>query len=335
MASPSVTVMLNTVRLTDKYREDRDTLLCIADDLAKQSFTDFEFVAVDGLQPYRADTFKNSKYPFPITHVAPRASRMVRDHRVAISAYKNTGIMHARGELILTVDDCCWLDSNYVQRCWDTWSKEKLMLAALSWPINAPTFNDNRRRSLGTDGRCVGSRDSHHTPPMYGFASFSTEAALNANGYDEMMDGSQGLEDIEMGIRLQRGGARLVLDARHVVRTGPSSTPWDERLFPPGVDRFIKCCQSTLKIQIQRNLTHANKDAWGPGEWAQMTPCRWFTRLGNPLMDMPEGNRCNAQGATCAYPTTLAVQEHPELHTMRDEPSIFDLRALRAEALGL
>ena len=330
---PAISCVLNTVRATDAYREDRDVLLCVADDLAKQTFKDFELVAVDGLHPFRAETFQNSPYPFPIRHVAPRQTRMVKDQRVAISAYKNTGIMYSQGELILTLDDCCWIDDSYLQRCWDAWSREKTRLAAMVWPSNAPVFQDGRRHLLDGQGKCVGPRDGGHTPPMYGFASFSTEAALAVNGYDEMMDGSQGLEDVDMGIRLQKAGFRIGLDARHIIRTGPSSTPWDTRLFPEGGERIVKCCQSSLRIQLGRNLPRANETPWGPAEWSKLTPCGFFNAQGNPEFNEP-AKKCRVHGMLCAYPDTFAIREHPGLQGLKDEPPVFNLRQLRDEALS-
>ena len=324
MIMPAITVMLNTVRHTDAFRDSRDAVLCVADDMAAQTFRDFELVVVDGIHAYRPDLFKTHTYPFSVTHVGPRQTPMVRDGRVAISAYKNTGIAHARGELLLTVDDCCWIDHEYLQRCWTSWSRDRVMLAAMAWAIQVPELPDGRKAMLDTDGKCVGSKDHPHTPPMYGFASFSLEAALAVNGYDEMMDGSQGLEDIDMGIRLQKAGFRIGLDIRHCIRTGPSSTPWDERIFPPYIDKVVKCCQSTLRLQLERNLVRANDVVWGSSQWSRLTPC---------YLKGPQ-NKCNAHGMDCAYPDSFSVREHPGLETLRREPPSFDLRRLRQETLA-
>lgn len=47
---------------------------------------------------------------------------------------------------------------------------------------------------------------------FYGYVSYSLEAALKVNGYDELFDGDKGLTDCDLGSRLKMAGYRLALD---------------------------------------------------------------------------------------------------------------------------
>lgn len=326
MIDRDITVLCNTVRDVDPFRGGRDVLLCIADDLRAQTMPHdrFEFVAVDGLQPYRAAELAPAfaSMPYRVTHVPPRQTAMVREGRCAISAYKNTGVVHARGQLVVCVDDHCTLDPGYLERAWTAWSCDHVMLAALSALDDGEgglKLNDSRTIYLDADGKCVGPVNGNPmVPPQYGFCAVPLEAILAVNGWDEMFDGSQGIEDADFGVRLQQAGYRVALDRAHVVRLGEHSTAWDPRIFPPGVAQVIKCCQSTWRIQLGRGHVRANEHPWTVAEWAKMTPC--YLAL---------GRTCSLHRGGCAYADSHAVHEHAGLAVLKDNPPVFDLRELR------
>lgn len=314
-----VTVTMNTVRENDAFA-GRHVLRTIADQLRAQTFDlgQLELVIVDGLQVYRPDVFKDHDYPFRIVHVAPRSSPMVRDRRCAICAYKNTAIAHARGQLLVTMDDGGEFDPEYVTRCWDAW-QEGLCLSAM-WQ------GDTRHQYLGSAVRCIGPRHGNvGTPPMYGYAAFPLCSALDVNGYDEFFDGSQGLEDIDMGIRLQQAGCHLVLDRRHTVGLGGSSPPWSPRLFADKAeDRIVKCCRTTFVLQRTANRIRANEVAWSDAIWAKVTP-RCYLLQGD--------GRCADHKQPCPYRGGCADVVQPGLQALRHEPPIFDLRTERLKVL--
>ena len=321
-----VTVMCNTVRDVDPYRGGQDVLRCIAADLWAQTMpaSDFEFIAVDGLYPYRADALRLAfaASSFRVTHIGPRQTAMVQDHRVAIAAYKNSGVVRARGELVVCVDDHCTLDPHYLERAWAAWHRDGVMLAALSAfadETGGVRINDSRVIYLDSNGRCVGPRGGDTAiPPQYGFCAVPLEAILAVNGWDEYFDGSQGIEDADFGIRLQKAGYRVGLDRAHFVKLNGDSTPHDARLFPSGSSPIVKCCQSTARIQWGRGHVRANTYPWDSVEWAKMTPCY-----------LARGRKCSLSGLDCAYPDTFAVHEHEGLVALRNNPPVFDLREMR------
>ena len=49
---------------------------------------------------------------------------------------------------------------------------------------------------------------------FYGYSSTSLEAMLKINGYDSNLDGVKGLEDVDLGMRLEKLGYKFVLDKR-------------------------------------------------------------------------------------------------------------------------
>ena len=325
MIDRHVSVTLNTVRDVDPWRGGKDVVLCLAEDLAAQTMPhhEIEMVVVDGLYAYRAAELEPelAKMPFRVTHVPPRPTAMVRDGRVAISAYKNTAAVHARGRLLVCTDDLSTLDPGYVARAWTAWNSEHLLLAALTARMDGE-LNDSRTMFLGPGGRCVGPlRGNVMEPPQYGFCAVPMEAVLRVNGWDEYYDGGQGLEDADFGIRLQKAGYRVALDTRHRVRLSPSSTGWDKRLFPGPVE-IVHCCQTTFRIQLEAGHVRANARAWSEKEWGYVAPrCRHLV-----------SDRCGLNGHLCPYLGVSSDREHPSLRLLRSEPPIFDLGELRRQA---
>lgn len=337
-----MSVVLNTVR-GDEAFGGRSVLKSIADDLATQSVKDFEFIAVDGLHPHRHETFYEHGYPFRIMHVPPKDCAMVREKRCAISAYKNTGFAHARGELVLTIDDGCRLDPEFLSRCWKAWEERRGLLSALyvgvdanGAPIPDKGARDSRSVYLDADGRCLGGGNPS-TPPMHGFTAIPIQAIICVNGYDEMFDGSRGLEDIEMGIRLQKAGYKIMLDRAHTIELYPQG-PWSEKVF--GTNRLehgilaqgerveslavdstnIKCCQTTLQIQLGLGRPKANAQPWSAAEWGKVTP-RCFL--------LTNENRCSLNQHKCPHVGSCSDREHPGLAALKNEPPIFDMANLR------
>lgn len=128
---PKISVLLCTARPPQSYIEhpEWDCLGKIVDDLSKQTFKDFELIIVDGLHAHR----EAPKADFPIYHIPPRETLWTRNKKVAICAYRNTGLAIARGELVVNLDDCCELGPEHLACYWRAWSVHNICLAAC-WP---------------------------------------------------------------------------------------------------------------------------------------------------------------------------------------------------------
>jgi len=317
MTTPLVSLLLCTVRDSDAYRErpEWDCIGKVVEDLAAQvDAPPFELVIVDGLIGHSrrslndviVDAIGERPMPFAIRHVPPRlGSPWVRMRKVAISAYRNTGIAACRGELILNLDDCCVLPPNYVATFWKAW-KENMVCLGMCWP--------NRG-----DARRPGP-----TPMVYGFGSYPRELALEVNGYDEAYDGGQGLEDADWSLRLSAAGLRQALV--HLPgfdiepQTGHSS-------LAINMERpIVKCCnQAWQSCRVQRDIRVANlAENWRHPEIELLVgPCPHL-----------HGEQCGHHGdeERCAYlGAGFATALDPEATAIFDEPPVLDLRELREE----
>lgn len=132
----SISVIMSTAR--DNYPilglPNVHMLQPTIESLKIQSFKDFEFVLVDGLYHLRSNLFSDkekggifdkSKLPFSIEHI-PIEHNDRFNHRFPMDNRRwnvcgslNTGIIHAKGELIVRLDDCCEFDSEYLKKFWE------------------------------------------------------------------------------------------------------------------------------------------------------------------------------------------------------------------------
>ena len=224
--------------------EDTHILAPLMESLKIQTYKNFELIVVDGLYEYRKNMFEGEPFcasdnDFPIVHIPVDSNhRFWLDRKRGFAAgAMNTGIIHARGELIVKIDDCCQFGEDYLQRIWDYYSKQGLFVLSLYTKYNAgeqayytdeimkmkPKYEpgktydektmvrDSRWETVHKFGTMLG-----HKNWFYGYSSFSTEAALLVNGFDETFDGDEyvTLVDVDMGIRLWNAGFvnKFILD---------------------------------------------------------------------------------------------------------------------------
>jgi glycosyltransferase involved in cell wall biosynthesis len=210
--------------------------------LEKQTFREFELIIVDSLYPAKKEWIEERKWSFPIKYVPPHPNhRFWLDRGLwNVAGMLNTALLYAEGELIVRLDDCSEIpDVNYLQKLWDAYKNGFFALtmhvrynAGKPARINEEYFEkgyearyaksfetedikallerlygkngivkDTRWQTVERHGRMV-------APPewFYGFSSFSLEAALKVNGFNEQCDGQKGLEDVEFGERLAIAG---------------------------------------------------------------------------------------------------------------------------------
>jgi len=229
--------------------------------LKNQSFKDFEFIIIDGLYDFRKELFKGKpfhgdKLPFSVNHI-PIEHNSKFNHRFWMDNRRwnvcgtlNTGIIHAKGELIVRIDDCSEFESDYLKKFWEGYESGYFPMAMHIKYLNGipeklnkdnkdkVNFSDNfgteardslLKKSYGESGLVRDSRyeqtlknGGRMTAPCdwhYGYSSISLEVALKVNGYDELFDGDKSLEDVDFGSRLEIAGYKnkTLVDVNHQV----------------------------------------------------------------------------------------------------------------------
>jgi len=210
--------------------------------LAKQTFTDFELIIVDALYGQRRGMHDFSNLPFSVKHIPPdpRHSFWLKKGLWNVCGMLNTAILHAEGDLIVRLDDCCEFEEWYLQRFWEEYqsgwfpmamhirynsgeparvTKEYFEEGYEAKYAQMPTEDRGTllKRIYGENGIVRDTRwptvEKHgrmKAPPewFYGYSSFSLEAALKVNGFNELFDGTKGQEDQDLGVRLALAGYR-------------------------------------------------------------------------------------------------------------------------------
>ena len=262
--------------------------------LRKQNFKDFEFIVVDAFHEERPDMF--SSHPFPVKHVPidPRHRFWLDRGRWGVCGQLNTALLHAEGELIVRVDDCSEFDEEFLARFWGAYESGLWALAmhirflkgkparlneeyleegyesqyAEKW--DAVDRGELLQKLYGEDGLIrdsrydqVKSRGGKMIAPynwMYGYSSFTLEAALKVNGFDELFDGDKSLEDVDFGSRLEMAGYRNIfsLDVEHQC-IEHEHKPIPERLIPSG-QKAIKCNYAILSNNRKHHFFKANTE---------------------------------------------------------------------------
>lgn len=261
--APKVSLLLCTVRpSTNAYLEHPDwhPIGKVIEFLNEQTFKDFELVVVDGLWHERRNEVAALKANFPVLHGPPRQSCIwVQKKMVAISCYRNTGIVNTSGELIANLDDCCVLPRNYVETIWEGW-RQYGVAVAMTWP--------HRR-----DSRMPGL--VRYAGQVFGFGSYPAALACKLNGYDESFDGAQGLEDMDWSRRLFNAGLKQGLVSLPDFDIPPQG-PHDPRVI--NKDKPIcKCCnQAWNTAHVWRDTQIANRiELWPEEALARLVgPCR-------------------------------------------------------------
>lgn len=314
--------------------------------LEKQSFRDFEVIVVDALYPSKREWIEKHKWSFPVKYVPPRANHRFWLERGLwnVAGMLNTALLHAEGELIVRMDDCSEApDSNYLQKFWDAYEKGYFALAMHTRYRNGKQayYNseyekegyefqretETRREILknfykpgepvrDTRWPTVEAKGKMTAPPewFYGFSSFSLEAALKINGFNELFDGCKGQEDQDFGIRLAMNGYKgvflldkdlWVIEHEHLPCTVKSPDPF-------------KCNYGIIQYSQLKGLWRAN--SWS----LSLEDCEWIRRNICPKCGNYE--RCLKE--------TLAGKFYVDNELFRlwlEHQPVFDLREERLE----
>lgn len=314
-----LSVLLITVRPSiGAYLEHPDWHVIgrVVDDLAAQTYInadDFELVVVDGLYEYRKQEVAAlaARVSFEVVHVPPRPSLWVQNKKVAICAYRNTGLALARGELVVNLDDCCVLPSNYLAVFWQLYEQRE-WCAAMTWPQNG----DWRKVGDGYGER----RPVRQVGCVYGFSSYPRKVAIEAlNGYDEAYDGGQGLEDMDWAERLMAVGVQfylITIPGFHI----EAQSAHDPRAVDAKAP-VVKCCNAAYQTQRRiRTVIYAND----PSLW----DTSYLRRLLSPCQYIRANmTTCDHHGHRCAFLDSFALSAPSELQLkLLQAPPVLELR---------
>ena len=244
--------------------------------LGEQTFRDFELIVVDALHGERS-VLDLGVVNFPVKHVPvhPDHRFWLDRGRWGVAGTLNTGLLHAEGELVTRVDDCCEFDPKYLERVWEEYQSDGWLFAMhirylggkparlneeyketgyellYSESANEGEKEEVLERLYGKGGLVrdsrfrfveeAGGRLKARYDWSYGYSSFPLEAALRVNGFDEKFDGDKSLEDMDFGSRMTMAGYedKFILDVGHQV-VEHEHMPIPESLIARG-QKPIKC----------------------------------------------------------------------------------------------
>ena len=115
MDDPLVSVNICTIRPVPRWK-------LMLDSMEKQVFRDFEYIICDGLYDKRKTEVKKilKDYSFPITYIKDKPWYHNDEEKVGkrpgLSSARNTGVIHARGDLMVWHDDNTWLPPEWLSR---------------------------------------------------------------------------------------------------------------------------------------------------------------------------------------------------------------------------
>jgi len=265
--------------------------------LEAQIFKDFELIVVDSLWPSKREWIEDRDWNFPIKYVPvhPNHRFWLDRKRWNVCGTLNTALIHAEGDLIVRVDDCSEFDEDYLKKFWEGYQSGYWPLAmhtrykegkqsiynkkykkegyefTRAKAHGEPTDTEKVLDSIFDEGEPVrdtrwpvveraGGRMIAPVDWMYGYSSFTLDAALKVNGFDELFDGDKSLEDVDFGSRLDMAGYNglFLLDVNHwVIEHEHARIPFD--IISKDM-RNIKCNYAIFLLNRLKRRWRANSE---------------------------------------------------------------------------
>ena len=341
---PLISVIMNTARSGYAMTgfPNRHHFEFTIEALRRQSLQDIEFIISDYMHDRRKldwNTIRPTQ--FPIYHVPVTHSIFKDMGYVAISACKNNGIMFAEGEILVFLDDCSNFEGNFLNRILEIyrtqktfpnpWHKKEVGVE-LQYNSDGIPVIDSRHILFDQHAKDVIVDDFH----MYGYSTMSLKAALDVNGFDEMMDGSRQLEDIDMGERLKAKGYHISLHRYLFVveQQHKQIAPTPQKHVGEPIDDFkfkenLKCNGPFLGIKKEKrtgvDFWFANNRAFSPEEQTMIRTCF--------LLDESSGQiKCKSSGGGCNWIDKHMM--HPDSKIYFTNPPLFNLGNKRQQRLS-
>lgn len=207
--------------------------------LRKQTYCDFEVVIADILHGQRPNYFIDNPEDFRVIHVPVKPNVWSKRGLCGISTTKNTCLMYATGDVFVFVDDCISFKSDYLEK--------------IAKDINSASAVTTRYEyRLGDELKTVDRRRAD-SQKLYGQIALSADNWLVLNGYDEMYDGSKGLEDCDLGRRIGQMGLKVKYQFDNIV-----TYQMHKELPTISYRNGVRCPQLWASLSYQRGLIRAN-----------------------------------------------------------------------------
>lgn len=288
---PLLSVVVATARENDAFVDHPDwrVLDKIVECCDRQTFRDFELIIVDVLHAYRPTYFEGLKLSFPLLHIPDKKGPFKDERLTRICSARNTGIMYARGQFLVTGDDG------------EEWSPDAFQ-RFVGWIKRCMGATGRLYRDAGSGPVSVDSRFVAYRMPDTGVSRMVMAASagylggtltmtpmpvmLRCNGFDELFDGSRQLEDADLAYRLGAARLRVALDgAVKVVEYAQKKWEGDSRVFrsTPHVKcngaYFYPIMSSRRVAANDRRLTDAEIETFLKGQCPKLDP-RGFCSIG-------------------------------------------------------
>ena len=254
---PKISVCMNTARHDHglRFYPELHIFEYFMEGLRQQTFKDFEVVIADVLYDTRSDYFEKHPESFPVKHVPIKPNIWTPKNLIAISTTKNTCLLHAQGEIVVFTDDCSTFKPKHLEMV-NNRMRPNLCLGSTYEVYCKGVFKGNCKRKGGkVDG-------------LYGNVSLFLSDYIKLNGYDEMFDGSQGLEDCEFSRRAGRMGMELFLLDYPVTFDFQSG-------FCPPKSHTTRCprLMEWISLHKRQHIIRANETPYSEGDFATMALC--------------------------------------------------------------
>ncbi len=202
--------------------------------LGRQSFTDFEVVVVDdGSRVPVAPVLEATKYPYSLS--------VLTQTNAGAAAARHAGIVEAKGEVVIITDDDMLVPAEFVAehlKLHDAGYTMVLGQIAYDESLEQkPLFERFHAQQLARFVARYTARPTEVRGVMVctGNVSFRRADYLAVGGFDKSLDRS---EDRELGVRMQKAGAKLVFGpaARTTNRSDHTDlSVWRKRNYQYGV----------------------------------------------------------------------------------------------------